>query len=404
MVELEFSFIHDFEHDERTWAAFMDEFGAQQDVKVHLRRMTWDTAWAELFSFTSLHRGPHVSHIGNTWVSSLARMNSLRPFKPEDITDIAGESEFIAANWHTGTLLGDKRIWAIPWTGWIYVICYRKDLLEKIGIDPATAFSTAKSVRETIQRLGNAPLDEPWLNPRLPVAFRDLLHIASSWIWAAGGDLVDPQGTRILFNSAKAIEGLKDWLETYRAVQEPYRKLSLQETLDMFGGGRASAVLANIHEANTLLAMRDNPRVSDNLGVASVTDVPWTGGGSLVIWDHVAGNLQQERAALALVKFLASKEISLRYHRETGSMPSRIDALTEIYPVGNPAHDAIFLTATQGRGYHNVPIWRRIEYQLSEELGAVVRESLANPSADLVVILHAHLDALAARLNVTLGT
>ncbi len=79
MVEIYFSYIYDFEEDERIWAELMDEFSTRQKVKVNIKRMAWETAWAELFSYTSLGTGPHVSHVGNTWVSSLARMNALRP-------------------------------------------------------------------------------------------------------------------------------------------------------------------------------------------------------------------------------------------------------------------------------------------------------------------------------------
>src|SRR5262249_26518764 len=146
-----------------------------------------------------------------------------------------------------------------------------------------------------------------------------------------------------------------------------------------------------------------NPVVRNNLGVSSLTQTPWTGGGSLVIWDHVRGNSHQEYAAVELVKFLSSKEINLRYHQETGSMPARMDALDEIYAGGNPAHDAVMLAATKGRGYYNVPIWRRIEQQLSEEIGAIIRDTAENPSIGSVDILHKHLDPLAERVNSTLG-
>src|SRR5690348_2440484 len=98
MVEIDLSYIYDFEQDEPTWNALVDEFGEREKVKVHLKQMTWDTAWAELFSYTSLGKGPHVSHIGNTWVSSLARMNSLRAFKPEEIAAVGGAWDFMTPN------------------------------------------------------------------------------------------------------------------------------------------------------------------------------------------------------------------------------------------------------------------------------------------------------------------
>ncbi len=402
MVEIEFSYIHDFEHDPQIWAAFMDEFRVRQGVDVHLRRMDWDTAWVELFSFASNDRGPQVSHIGNTWVSGLARMNVLRPFKPDEIAEVGGAWDFMAPNWETGILPNDKRVWAIPWTAWLYVICYRKDLLEQVGIDPSEAFGTIKAVKATVERLTSSSLEIPWLNAQLPVSSRDLLHIAASWVWAAGGDFIDKESRKALFNSPQAIEGLKNWLDIYRIVPEAYKRLSQQETFDLFRTGRAAAVLANIGGANAFIETKDNPIMRNNLGVASVTETPWTGGGSFIIWDHTRRNPHQERAAVELVKFLSSKEINLRYQQETGSTPSRMDALHEIYSPENPAREALMLAATKGRGYYSVPVWRRIEQQLSEEIGAMMYDVAENPSADSAQILRKHLDPLAERVAMTL--
>ena len=237
MIEIEFSYIQDVEHDAHIWAAFMDEFRIQQGINVRLRRMSWDTAWLELFSYTSHDKGPQVSHIGNTWVSSLARMNVLRPFKPDEITEVGGGWDFMAPNWATGMLPGDRRVWAIPWTAWIYVICYRKDLLEQAGINPLDAFGTMKAVETTVGRLVGSSLEVPWLNTQLPVSYRDLLHIAASWVWAAGGDFFDKEARTAVFNSPQAIAGLAHWLDIYRAVPDAYKTLSQQETFELFGAG-----------------------------------------------------------------------------------------------------------------------------------------------------------------------
>ncbi len=136
MIEIEFSYIHNFEDDQFTLAALVNEFGAEHNVKVHLREMTWQTAWAELFGFASHGSGPHVSHVGGTWVSSLARMNVLRPFTAGEIASMGGESAFMLPTWASCTLFDDQRIWAVPWTGWIYVVCYRKDLCHHDGAHP----------------------------------------------------------------------------------------------------------------------------------------------------------------------------------------------------------------------------------------------------------------------------
>jgi len=277
-------------------------------------------------------------------------------------------------------------------------------LIKQAGIDPSTAFGSIQATRNAVKQLTGSTLEIPWINAKLPTSSRDLLHIASSWIWAAGGDLMDHEGTKTLFNSPQAIEGLKDCLETYRAVPAHYKELSQQETFDLFSDGQAAALLCNIRGANSFINAPKDPAVRDTLGVATTTEIPWTGGGSFVIWDELRGYAEMERAAVRLVKFLTSKEIQLRYCRATNCMPSRLDALHELYPVGNPAQEAVMVAATKGRSYYNMPIWRRVETQLAEEISKAVDEAVENTSADPAAILHAHLDTLATRLNVTLGS
>lgn len=404
MTEIEFSYIkEDADLDGHVWVELMETFTAQHGIKVRLRPMAWDTAWADLFSYTTVGNSPQVSHVGNTWVSSLVRMHAIRPFKVEELAEMGGAVEFMAPNWQTGLLPNDKRVWAIPWTAWSYLICYRKDLLAQAGIDPITAFGTIEAANTTIAKLVCSPLEIPWLNTQVPMNFRCLLHIAASWIWASGGDIIDRDGTKALFNAPRAITGLIDWLETYRAVPDAYKKLSQQETFDLFREGQAAAILANVYGTNLFLDANTPAIVRENLGVAPVTDTPWTGGGSFIIWDDLRTNPEKEHAAVELVKFLSSKETHLNYSHLAGTTPSRIDALNEIYPVGNPARDAIMLTATQGRSYYNLPIWRRIEYQLYEEIGASVKDATEHLTDDPAKILHRHLDPLATRLNITLG-
>ncbi len=403
MVEIELSYIRSSPQDERTLTAMVEEFGAQQRVKVNLRMMTWPSAWPEILTIASHGGGPDVSHIGGTWVSSLAKMNALRPFKANEITEMGGAASFMKPAWESTSLFEDESVWSIPWTGWIYIISYRKDLLEKAGVDVSTAFSTIQALDKTIGLLKNSSLEIPWLNPYIQPPYSDLLHIAASWVWAAGGDFINSTGTEVAFDSPKAIEGLTAWLETYRAVSQTYKYLEMGDCSDLFQEGRAAAILIDIQRANTLIDIAKNPLVQENLGMGSLTNVPWAGSGNFVIWDHVRGHHERESAALELVKFLTNKESNLRWKHNCGHMPARVDALEEIYPLGNPLHEPMELASRQGRTYYNIPLWRRIEFQLSQTLGATVKEAYENPAVDSASILRAQLEPLARRLNLTLS-
>jgi multiple sugar transport system substrate-binding protein len=404
MVELELSYIPDTEQDVRSITALLDDFRAQHGIKVHLRRMSWGSAWPDLMNFASHGKGPDVSHIGSTWVSSLAMMNALRPFKPVEVSALGGAQTFLPPTWENTRQFNDERVWAVPWTGYIYVICYRKDLLAKAGVQENAILREFGGMADAVRKVAESAHTEiAWLNPHVSAPFTDLVHIAASWVWNAGGDFINEDGTRVIFDSQQAIRGLRHWMETYRAVPDAYKQLDWASTMALFRDGRAASVLTDIRTANEFIAHDSNPLVRENLGVIPLTQVPWVGGGNFVIWQHVLGYPERERAAVELVKFLTNHENGLRWTKETGSMPARMDVLEKIIPAENPLHNAVMQAARHGRAYRTVPLWRRIEYQISQELGACLQEVNVKTNEKSETILRAHMEPLARRLNLTLG-
>lgn len=401
MVEIEFSYTWGI--SDPTLPALVEAFSQQTGVKVNLRTLEWSTAWADLFTMASQGEGSDVSNIGSTWVSTLANLDALRPFKVDEIAQMGGSQSFVEPSWQSTKLIGDPRVWAVPSLGWAFVIFYRKDLLQSIGLDPETAFQSPQAVQDTILALKNSSLDIPWLNPDAVHPYVDLLHTAASWVWAADGEFINQAGSKVLFDSPQAILGLTHWLDTYRnADQEEYKFLDLIEARDLVATGRVAAAVMNIHMANSILNGRDIRIKRENIGFANLTHTPWVGGGSFVIWDHIQAYPERELAAVELVKFLSTKQAHLRLMREVDLLPLRMDAIKESYPPENPLHEAVLQAATHGRSYYNVSHWRRIESQLCFELQSVLQHIRDNPAIDSATILRSRLVPLAKKLNAML--
>lgn len=400
MIEIELSYT--WGDDQSTFTALLEEFTQQHGIKVRLRRLDWSTAWVDLFTMVSHGQGSDVSSIGSTWVSTLAKLDALRPFKPDEVAQMGGEKAFAAPAWQNAKLFGDQRVWTLPWIGWTYVIFYRKDLLRSVGIDPATAFDSPQAVQDTLARLNSSTLEIPWLNADIPHPYVDFLHTAAPWVWAAGGEFINPTGNKVLFDSPEAIAGFVNWLNTFRYVPKQYQLLSVAECRDLVRSGRAAASLVDINTANTILDREVTNLNEENIGFANLTNIPWMGGISFVIWDHIHNHPEREHAAVELVKFLTTKTANLLWMQNADLLPLRMDALDESYPPGNPLRETVMESATRGRSYNNVSHWRRIESQLSLELGAVVQHVRENPDADAATILRARLEPLVRRLNIVL--
>jgi multiple sugar transport system substrate-binding protein len=404
MLEIELSTIPDADIDVQTMHSLLEEFKNQSGVQVKLNTMTWGTAWTDFVTFASHGKGPDLSHIGGTWVSSLAIMNGLRPFSPAEVDAMGGEKAFLPPTWQSGLLYNDERVWAIPWTGYTYVVCYRKDMFDILGIDGEKGFGSISALTATVQQLERSHLEIPWLIPVAPAPYSDLVHMAASWIWEAGGDYlkIDDTGERIVFNEPEALKGLKAWIEVYRLIPEAYATLNQFDTSHLFARGRAAAVVADNRFASSLFQSDAEEIVKKNLGVAPLSSVPWYGGGSLVIWRHTQGYPERARAAVQLAGFLTGRMAELRWGREVGSLPARVEVLKELYPPESPLHDAFTRASEKGRAYPPAPLWRRLEYQIAQGLNLCLREARDNPSVDTETVLHKHLDPLAERLNLTL--
>lgn len=390
MLNLELStFYGDFEELDAL-AQLLEIFNRQSSATVKTKRMHWMTSWSDLISVASLGSGPDISQIGNTWISSLTGLNAIRTFKAGEIKAIGGEQLFPQGE-------TPHPCWSIPWTSYAFVLCYRKDHFAEKGIDPARAFSRPDETLETIKKL-----DDGWLTPFVPNPYPDMLHIAASWVWGSGGELVVCHNNRpqIVFDQPAAMHGLRNWLDSYRAVP-PEHRLNSRDCMTLFQQGKASAAIIGVRMANTMLGSVDE-KTRQQIGFAPLSQTPWVGGDSLVIWKHAQREAEREKMAIELVKFLTSPENTIQFCRSANSLPARRDALEALYPPSHPLHTTVQTISKNGRCYPAINEWRSIEHQLVQELDSIVHEAYKSPARTSAEILEKHLQPLAQRLNRTM--
>ena len=395
MLNLELSTFHgDFEELDAL-ATLLDSFHEQFSTQVTTKRMHWMTSWSDLINVASLGNGPDISQIGNTWISSLIGLNAIRPFKHQELEKLGGSLLFPDAGIPT-------QGWSVPWTSYTFVVCYRKDLLTEQGVEPEKAFETQISKLEIIQKLRNSVFESAWLAPFVPTPYPDMLHIAASWVWGAGGELVtcDQRQPKIAFTQPKAMQGLLGWLESYRAVSPAYR-LNTRDCINLFSQGKVCAMLSGIRIANAMFEAAD-PETRKNIGFAPISNKPWIGGDSLVIWKHAQRDPEREKLALALVKLLTSRQGVVQFCRQANSMPARQDALEELYPKKHPLSATAQFVSKNGKRYPSISQWRSIEHQMVQTLDSIVHEAYSNPGRPSDEILKKYLTPLAERLDRTM--
>lgn len=403
MVEITLSTIHNDEHDLQAIRAVLDDFEHRHEVRVHLLKMLRGAAWTDLMSIASTGKGPDLSHIGSTWVSSLVGMNAVRAFKPDEVAAVGSEDTFIPSAWQDAHVIGDPSIWAAPWNSFLFVIFYRKDLLKAAGIAPETAFGNVDALGATIEKLRVSNIEMPWLIPYGAPPYDGLLHQAASWVWGAGGDFVSADGKRVILDQPAGIRGLVGWLDSQRAVPEAYRNLTDNECIELLVEGRAGAIVSHIRTASALIARMQGTPGLENIGFTAMSDQPWCAGDNLILWQHTQGYPQKQRTALELVHYLMSREPQVRLAHDAFLAPTRRDALLKAYPETHPLHPVALQAGQSGRAYLSMRLWRRIENQLAATIGGALQDAYQNPHQRSETIIRRLFETTAERLNLMLG-
>ena len=387
MTELNFSAMGDTTEEIEELIRLLKEFDERFNTKTKVRRLSWKDAWQRLLTVAVEGKGEDVSQVGSTWAPTLAALDSLRPFSESEVRSLGGPLRFVPAAWQTVQLEGRGEVWAIPWSVYTFVIFYRRDLLERAGVDESTALTTPEAMRETFSALQSAGIP-PWTIP-INQNYLDLPHIASSWVRAYGGDFFGPVGRSPEFNTPHARKGMVDFFELYHFIPAELCGLDYDACLEeFFRNGKTAVMVAGLEAYSDALIENILPETQrDLIGVAALPGVSWIGGDHLVVWKTVRFDTRKENASLELIRSLTSAENQARLFREARILPSRLDAYAELefQPEGmRPVLEKILQTA---RPHPPARLWRRTESMLVDMLCVIAREVLDSPTLDVQQIV-----------------
>jgi multiple sugar transport system substrate-binding protein len=363
--------------------------------------MGWGNAWPQLIGIATQGHGVDISHIGSTWVSSLMVMNSLRPIPSNVVSKIGGAQTFVHSTWTSVVAEEDRNIYGVPWSSYLYIVAYRKDLLQQAGLNPNSAFATPQAFEESVRKLEELrSVETAFLMPIAPPPFNDFVHMAASFIWSSGGDITDNRGKQVVFNSPASLAGLTSFLRLLRRVPNT-GYFGADNCMASLLEGKAAAVITDARAFHA--AIQNKAPNIENMGAASLMSIPWSGGGSFVVWRHTHGYPDRLEASLNLLEFLVRKKSMLELAGEAFALPSRTDALDELFPLDHPLRPVMLQFISTGRSYRPIPLWHRIEHQFGVELGEVIAKLMNDSSAEIDSTVTRAMNSVADRLNLTLG-
>lgn len=394
MEEITFSFFDRGRDVPNHIQALVDQFEQERGIRVRLETIPWGMGWARMVEVALYHSGPDVSEIGNTWAGDLTRMEALRPFRQDEIKSITGDEKFFGSVWDSvGKTKDDpSSVYSIPWSGDVRAVFYRRDWLEKAGIDEEVAFKDTDHFEEMLATLKAKRIPIPLV---LPTQRTNLtIHNIASWIWAAGGAFLGPDNSSIAFDEPSALKGINGYFRLSRYLGEASYIMEDYDAYELFYSGKAAVVPGGYWILHST-AMTEE--VHKNIGIKPMPAVPFVGGNHLVLWNHT----RHEMAALKFIEFLQSEEAGKLIYPQFG-LPVRQSAWAHP-PFDRERYQVLLKAIQMGRGFPTGQLWGLVEKRLTDVLADIWANILKNPEQDSENIIESQIKGLANRLRLTLG-
>lgn len=356
-------------------------FEQQTGVKVNVEVVGWDVQLDRIKNAAVSGQGPDVTQAGTTQVPFFAALGGFEDLSSR-ISEIGGKSAYAPGVWQTTQLQGQDGTYAVPWFTEARAIYYRKDVLEKAGIDPATAFTdtnafqqTLQTIKEKVPTIGGKPIS-PFGMPGKK-AF-DLVHHVMPFVWDNGGAELSDDASKSTINSAEAEKGVDFVAQLVK--QGLFDKSMLErdgtQVENQFKGGRLAVWIGGPWVLSTINRTDDKNWVKaarENVGVAAMPSGPagkaftFVGGSNLMMYK----SSQNKNEAWALMKYLSGDSVQKSYAELLSFFPARLAPQEQ---VGNSDdnHKAFYSAIKQGRTYAPIAQWGAIENAYKGRFGNIL--------------------------------
>jgi multiple sugar transport system substrate-binding protein len=362
---------------EKTVAPFEQQTG----VKVNVEVVGWDVQLDRIKNAAVSGQGPDVTQAGTTQVPFFAALGGFEDLSSR-ISEIGGKSAYAPGVWQTTQLQGQDGTYAVPWFTEARAIYYRKDVLEKAGIDPATAFTDTNAFEQTLQTIKDkvpsiggkeiSPFGMPGKK-----AF-DLVHHVMPFVWDNGGAELSPDASKSTINSAEAEKGVDFVAQLVKKGLFDKSMLERDGTQveNQFKGGRLAVWIGGPWVLSTIERTDDKNWVKaarENVGVAPMPSGPvgksftFVGGSNLMMYK----SSQHKNEAWALMKYLSGDGVQQQYAELLSFFPARLKP-QEAVGNADDNHKAFYSAIKQGRTYAPIAQWGAIENAYKGRFGNIL--------------------------------
>ncbi|MFC5704159.1 ABC transporter substrate-binding protein [Cohnella faecalis] len=186
-----------------------DFMAAHPGVKITIETFAWSEFYTKWTTGLLAGQVPDISTALPNHVVEMLDADAIVPL--DDVIDHVGRDRFYEAPLKEGTL--DGKAYSIPLYSHAQVMWYRKDLLEKAGLQVPKTWAELKEAAVKL----NSPPNVYGLS--VPMGNGDMLatRFLNFYVRSAGETLITKDGKANLTSQA-AIDGIKYWTDLYKSV------------------------------------------------------------------------------------------------------------------------------------------------------------------------------------------
>ena len=338
-------------------------------IRVEVQQLPLSAAHQKLLTAIAGNTAPDMAQLGNTWLPEMVALHALAPLQRRvAASTTVTASDYFASIWATN--VSDGQLYGIPWYVDTRLLFYRSDLLRQAGFD-----APPRDWAEWRRML--AALSHPARKVYgilLPTnEYEQLLSLALQ----QPDPLLRDDDTRGNFQSAGFKRALGFYVDTFRLQQAPdVTNVEVSDPWDEFGRGVYAFYLSgpwNIAEFRKRLpASEQADWATAPLPGPNGPGAGLAGGASLVVFR----TSRHQRAAWALIEYLAQPRVQQRFYQLTGDMPPRRASWDSPLLQDDAAMRAFRNQLERVKPTPAVPEWERIAVMMQQVAARAVAGEL----------------------------
>ncbi|BAS25883.1 extracellular solute-binding protein [Limnochorda pilosa] len=364
-----------------------EEFYQETGIRVNYEVVGWDAAWTRISTALITGEGVDVFQAGTTWNPQFAATGGVSRI---DINEFGGPEAFMAANLESTTYKGNY--YGVPWFAETRALFYNKDMFAAAGVEPPQTY-------DELVEVGKRLVATHGEGSAIAIAGTnawDLIHNWAIILWANGGDLVDAQARRAVFNGPAGVSAMEYYVNLVRlglASRATAEYNQPQADAAFINGNVAMAFMGPWNIANIEV---ENPTL--NYGIVEPPAGPtgraaFSGGSNLVILRQSPN----QEAAKKWIQFLLRDDNLVDYTKNLSHMlPAALAAYDDPYYEQGVWH-VFKTTLSYATAYPPLATWGSIENAVMGEFRNVLT-AYVDGTLDQTGV-QSYLDAAADQVN-----